>query len=68
MTFNGTDGQTVEFRIANYQCPDNNDGDWDGNWLNIFLNVKSKVGHWQTVDPFLTTWDVQQIIDWFKEL
>ncbi|WP_461787758.1 WapI family immunity protein [Pedobacter sp.] len=68
MTFNGIDGQTVELKIINYQYPDINDGDWDGNWLNIYLNVKSKVGHWQTVDPSLTTWDVQRLINWFDTL
>jgi|ERR1041385_3230373 hypothetical protein len=68
MTFNGIDEQTVELKITNYQYPDILDGDWDGNWLNIYLNVKSKVGHWQTVDPFLTTWDVQRLINWFETL
>lgn len=68
MTFFGLDNQTVELKITNYQYPDISDGDWDGNWLNIFLNVKSKVGHWQTVDPSLTTWEVQSLIDWFDTL
>jgi hypothetical protein len=65
MTFIGIDNQTVDFRITNYQYPDNNDGDWDSNWLNIYLAVKSKVGNWQTVDPSLTTWEVQGLINWF---
>jgi hypothetical protein len=68
MTFTGIDNQTVELKITNYQYPDINDGDWDGNWLNIYLNVKSKVGHWQTVDPSLTTWEVQELINWFDTL
>ena len=68
MTFTGIDNQTVELKITNYQYPDINDGDWDGNWLNIYLNVKSKVGHWQTVDPSLTTWEIQSLIDWFDTL
>jgi len=68
MTFTGIDNQTVELKITNYQYPDINDGDWDGNWLNIYLDVKSKVGHWQTVDPSLTTWEVQELINWFDTL
>lgn len=68
MTFFGVDNQTVELKITNYQYPEINDGDWDGNWLNIYLNVKSNVGHWQTVDPSLTTWEVQSLIDWFNTL
>lgn len=68
MIFSGIDSQTVELKITNYQFPDNRDGDWDGNWLNIHLKVDSKVGKWQTIDPSLTTWEVQEIIDWFDIL
>ena len=66
--FSGIDSQTVELKISNYQFPDNQDGDWDGNWLNIFLKVDSKAGKWQTTDPSLTTWEVQEIIDWLGKL
>lgn len=68
MIFSGVDNQTVELKITNYQFPDNQEGDWDGNWLNIYLKVDSKVGKWQTIDPSLTTWEVQEIIDWFDQL
>jgi hypothetical protein len=68
MTFNGIDNQTIDLQITNYQYPDNNEGDWDGNWLNIYLNVKSNVGNWQTIDPSLTTWEVQKLINWFYML
>ncbi len=68
MIFSGVDSQTVELKITNYQFPDNQEGDWDGNWLNIYLKVDSKVGKWQTIDPSLTTWEVQEIIDWFDQL
>ncbi len=66
MIFTGLDNQTVEFVITNYEFPNNTEGDWDGNWLNIYLKVKSKVGDWQTIDPSLTTWEVQELIDWFE--
>jgi hypothetical protein len=68
MTFIGIDNQSVDFRITNYQYPDNKDGDWDSNWLNIYLAVKSKVGNWQTIDASLTTWEVQVLINWFYTL
>lgn len=68
MIFSGIDNQTVELRIMNYQYPEVIAGDWDGNWLNIYLNVKSNVGHWQTVDPSLTTWEVRDLINWFRDL
>ena len=68
MTFTGIDNQTVELKITNYQYPDINAGDWDGNWLNIYLDVKSIVGNWQKVDPALTTWDVLRLIKWFEDI
>lgn len=68
MIFKGIDNQTVELKIYNYQYPTINYGGWDGNWLNIYLNVTSKVGHWQTVDPSLTTFEVQELINWFDTL
>lgn len=68
MIFKGIEGQTVEFKIVNYQFPDNEDGDCDGNWLNIYLKVDSKVGKWQIIDPSLTTWEVNEIINWFETL
>jgi hypothetical protein len=63
MIFQGIDKQSVELKITNYQFPENQDGDWDGNCLNIYLKVESKVGKWQTIDPSLTTWEVQEIIE-----
>lgn len=68
MTFKGIDNQTVEFIITNYQYPEIKEGGWDGNWLNIYLKVKSNFGNWQTVDPSLTTWEVQGLINWFEKL
>jgi hypothetical protein len=68
MTFKGINNQTVELKITSYQFPEITDGDWDSNWLNIYLKVNSTVGNWQTVYPALTTWDVKRLINWFDNL
>ena len=68
MTFLGIDNQTVELKITNYQYPELIDGGWDCNWLNIYINVQSKLGNWQTVDPSLTTWEVRRLINWLEAL
>ena len=68
MILKGVDNQTVELRVTNYQFPSSCDKDWDGNWLNIYLKVDSKQGKWQTIDPSLTTWEIQELIDWFNDL
>lgn len=68
MIIEGINNQTVEIRITNYQFPNTKDREYDGNWLNIYLKVKSDTGNWQTVDPSLLTWEVQELIDWFEQL
>lgn len=68
MIFSGVDNRTIELKISNYQFPENQEGDWDGNWLNIYLKVESKVGKWQTIDPSLTTWEFNEIIEWLNKL
>ena len=69
MTFKGTDNQTVELKIVNYEFPNNKNGDYyDNNWLNVFIKVDSKVGKWQTTDPSLLTGEVMELITWFSYL
>ncbi len=69
MIFKGINNQTVEFKVTNYQFPDiKTPGDYDSNWLNIYINVNSNMGNWQTVDPSLLTSEFQSLIDWFKDL
>lgn len=40
----------------------------DGNWLQIYFNIKNRLGQWQTTNPCLMTWDVKRIIRWLKNL
>jgi hypothetical protein len=68
MQFIGKDGQLVELRVLGYQFPTGTDHEWDKNWLRIYVNVKSEIGFWQTIDPSLTTWEVHKLIEWFNDL
>jgi len=68
MIFNGIDNQTVEFKITNYEFPENTTCQYDSNWLLIFLKVNSHCGKWQTIDPALLTDEVKTIIEWFDNL
>lgn len=69
VTFPGIDNQSVELKITSYQFPNETVlGDYDANWLDVYLNVKSNDGHWQTVDPSLLTWDVERIVKWLSDL
>ncbi|MFL5742796.1 MAG: hypothetical protein ACJ75B_21435 [Flavisolibacter sp.] len=68
MKFIGKDGQEMELKILGYQFPAHLENEWDANWLRIYLKVRSNVGHWQTVDPSLTTGEVKELIAWFSDL
>jgi hypothetical protein len=68
MILKGINDQTVEFKITNYQFPEIEDGDWDGNWLLINLKVKCNLGQWQSHVPSLTTREVKELIGWFTDL
>ena len=68
MIISGQNNQSVELKVAGYQFPDEKSDEWDANWLRIYLNVKADIGHWQTIDPSLTTWEFQSLVDWFRNL
>ncbi|MEQ9385333.1 MAG: hypothetical protein RIF36_26005 [Imperialibacter sp.] len=68
MTIQGIKNQSVELRIASYQYPYTLDRDYDGNWLNIYLSVNSQQGNWQTIDPSLLTWEVEELAGWLLDL
>lgn len=68
MIIKGINNQTVELRIMNYQFPGTSNRDYDGNWLNIYLKVDSELGKWQTIDPSLLTWEVEELINWLHTL
>ena len=69
MILKGIDNQKVELKIMGYQFPEiNTPGDWDSNWLSVYIDVHSKIDNWQTVDPSLTTSEVREIIKWFRDL
>lgn len=68
MIFKGIENQTVEFKITNYEFPENTTYTYDSNWLLIYLNINSNCGKWETVDPALLTEEIKEIIEWFENL
>lgn len=67
MIFKGIHHQKAELTIINYQYPEVTKG-WDGNWLYIQLKAENNLGSWKAADPALTTWEVQEAIEWFAAL
>lgn len=68
MVLKGINNQSVEIKISEYQFPDAEKNSIDSEWLNIFIDVKSHLGSWQTVDPSLTVSEFEELIYWFKDL
>lgn len=60
MIFHGITNQTLDLKITKYQFPKITNCEYDSNWLLIYLNVKSDLGNWQTVDPSLLVGDVKK--------
>ena len=60
--FRFDDKNIAEMEILGYQYPQIDDKDYDGNWLNIGLDVKSEKGNWRTVDPSLLTSEVEDFM------
>ncbi|MCC3153063.1 hypothetical protein Q3A66_08070 [Hymenobacter sp. BT770] len=62
---------SVVLQTVNYQFPQagiGGDWNWDANFLDIALEVKSEIGNWSIIDPCLTTWDLGLLAKWFSDL
>lgn len=61
-------GQEFELKIQGYQFPNIIIDKWDSNWLSLQIIVNSKEGSWKTVDPFLLTWELESLCEWFEKI
>jgi len=68
MILQGIENQKVELKVVGKQFPNSEKDSPDLNWLNIFLNVQSKLGNWETIDTSLTTAELRELINWFRDL
>jgi hypothetical protein len=59
------DADQVNLQISGYQYPKIDDKDYDGNWLNVYIEINSRIGKWRTIDPSLLTWELEELIEAF---
>ena len=52
--------------VARYQFPNNNNDEWDSNWLIIDGSVRLNGKEWQFRDPCLTTFEAEDLADWLE--
>jgi hypothetical protein len=61
MRIKGSNGQEFEMRIQNYEFI-------DSNWLEIEFYVKNEDGEWKVTDPSFSTFEAEDIYDWFQAI
>ncbi|HOF00857.1 MAG TPA: hypothetical protein PK385_00645 [Spirochaetota bacterium] len=59
---------SLQLKIVNYQFPETNDKDYDGNWLLVEIRVNIDDLNWKKTDPSLLTWEFNEISEWFYNL
>jgi hypothetical protein len=63
--FIGSNG-TLRLTIEQYQFPALVEDDWDSNWLIVAGAVTIDSRKWNFKDPFLLTFEVEQLVDWLE--
>ena len=64
MLFSGEHGQEVHLAIRGYERAFTYAGDYDANWLYVFLRVSSDQHKWQVEHPCLLTWELAALSNW----
>jgi hypothetical protein len=62
-----TDQTEVELQLVHYQFPDNDNDEWDSNWLIVSVRVVAPVATWTASDPCLTTIEVHNLANWLAD-
>ena len=65
MIFNGLRNQSLDFKIIDYEIPENFGPSCESNYLYIELKIKSEFGNWFTDGCAISTTDIEKIINWF---
>lgn len=68
VVFCNEQNQNIVLSTVNYQFPDSNDKEYDGNWLQIKIEVSDTNHKWENTDPFLLSYDWLEISNWFNDL
>ena len=68
MDIHGADGSAFQLKVVGYQFPQVVDDGWDSNWLRIYMSVTLPQGSWSVSDPFLTTFEVKSLANWFDSI
>jgi hypothetical protein len=68
MQIAGAAGDLVEVTLVGYEFPHIARDRYDSNWLKVQTSVSLEGRSWTTVDPCLTTIEVEVLADWLDAL
>jgi hypothetical protein len=58
----GRQGTELELGIVGYEYPDERFDPWDSNALLVLVRVLAPEGSWEVIDPCLTTWEADRLV------
>jgi hypothetical protein len=58
-------GSSFHLELVGYEYPQIYLDRWDSNWLRIYMAVTLPEGSWSITFPFLLTFEVEHLADWF---
>lgn len=58
----------LKLEVMGYEFPDLIDQAWDSDWLNIKLKIGSPFGNWEAVEPCMTTFEMQELVEWLQDV
>lgn len=54
--------------LEGYQFPSCRNEPYDADWLNVKIRASHPKGNWSATQPCLLTWEVIELVEWFKSL
>ena len=59
---------SLTLTLLGYQFPHLVNVEYDSNWLNVKIDVRHEQGDWSATDPCVLTYEVAELIAWFREV
>jgi len=64
--FENAKGDSLRLRLLGYQFPNDENDEWDSNWLIVEGRAALDGKSWEFRDPCLLTWEAANLADWLE--
>jgi len=68
MDIHAANGSSFHLKVVSYEFPEQEDEKWDSNWLKIHMAVRLPQGSWSVTTPFLLTYEIEDLANWFDDV